>query len=265
MRHRHISGSIVLFSCAALVTACRQDGTGGTLDTDAYAHTSNVVVTTEAALEVSDDVLGFDPVLDRMQTADQNAMAVAMHATDALVGCGTVSRTGTAITIEFGTTPCTTPSGHVVTGTMSLAVGVMAGEATATFTFTSFTVDGSSLSGTLGFATRLTGLTVDVALTSGTSSIAGSATIGATTGAFSLSADLTATRSGTTTSISIRGLVWTRGDCYPSAGTVTATTGRLVQSITFSAATAMSGTVSVTEGPFTTTQTLPAYGDCPVP
>lgn len=235
------------------------------VDADAYDRSAGAIVATESALEVADDVLGFDPVLDRTRSADQNAAAVQTHATDSLTGCGTVSLSGTTVTIDFGSTPCTTPSGHDVSGTLSATIGARSGEATATLAFTSFTIDGTSLSGTLGFSTRLTGLSVDVALTSGTSTVSGTASIGATTGAFTLDATLTTTRGGATTMVSVSGLVWLRGDCYPSAGSVTATTGRLVQSISFSSTTAMSGTVTVTEGPISATETLPAYGDCPAP
>lgn len=254
--------SIALLSVP--LAACRQDATGA-VDGDAYGRASSALVTTEAALEVSDDVLGFDPVLDRLHTADQNAMAVETHAHDSLTGCGTVTRTGTTITIDFGTAGCTTPSGHVVTGSIAVTIGAMSLEATASFAFTNVTIDGSPLGGTLVFTTMANRLSVAIALTSGTSSVSGNATVNATTGAFSLDASLTATRSAVTTSIGIAGLVWTRGDCYPGAGTVTATTGRLVQSITFTSASAMGGVVSVSEGPLTSTETLPAYGDCPMP
>ena len=264
MNQCRLALSVVTFLMSIALTSCREENAAG-VDSAAYQRASSTIVTTEAALQVSDDILGFDPVLDRLHTADQNAMAVEMHARDSLVGCGTVSRSGTTITIDFGATPCATPSGHLVTGSIELTIAARTAEAAATLTFTSVTIDGTALSGTLGFTTTVTGLTVDVALTGGTSSIAGSATIGATAGAFALDANLTSMRSGATTMITVSGLVWARGDCYPSAGTVSATTGRLVQSITFSSTTAMSGVVTVTEGRLTSSETLPAYGDCPVP
>jgi hypothetical protein len=254
------------FLCAAMLvlsTSCQDDG-AGSVDNDTYVRSASTVVTTEAALEVADDLLGFDPVLDRTHTADQNAMAIEAHAMGALTGCGTVTRTLAMLTVDFGT-GCTTPSGHVVSGSIGIGVVARGAEAGATLTFTSFTIDGAGLSGTLGVTTTSTALQIDVALTSGSDSIAGTATIGATTGSFTLDATLTTTRATTTTNLAVAGLVWNRGDCYPSGGTVTSTTGRLVQSITFTAATAMSGTVTVHEGALSASKTLPAYGDCPVP
>lgn len=246
--------------------ACNGAAATGGIDHDAYSQNSASLVTTESALELSDDVIGFDPVLVRGNTADQNAMDVETHTRASLTGCGTVTRTGAMLTVDFGSAGCTTPSGHVVSGSIGVLIGANAGEATAALTFTSFVLDGTALSGTLGFRTSATTLGVSIDLTSGTSAtttLSGSLTIIATSGAFGLDGVLTSTRASTQTTIAITSLRWTRGECYPGEGSIDATTGRIEQTMTFTSSTAMTGIVEVSEGPITTTQMLPPYGSCP--
>ncbi len=261
----HHTRSLLLVSVLGL-GACNGAAATGGIDHDAYSQSSASLVTTESALEVSDDVLGFDPVLVRGNTADQNAMDIETHTHATLTECGTITRTGAMITIDFGTAGCTTPSGHVVSGTIGVLIGASAGEATAMLTFTSFVLDGTALSGTLGFRTSATTLGVNIDLTSGTSgttTLSGSLTITATSGAFGLDGTLTSTRASIQTSIAITSLRWTRGECYPGEGSIDATTGAIDQTMTFTSSTAMTGIVEVTEGPITTRQMLPPYAHCP--
>jgi hypothetical protein len=72
------------------------------------------------------------------------------------------------------------------------------------------------------------------------------------------------TTSGTLTSgaksVTFTNIVWVKGDCYPSAGTLSVTQNRVTTTYTFTSSTPTTGTVTTGRGK---SAQLPVYGSCP--
>lgn len=250
--------------CLVLLSSCREERGGDPeVDRDMLADGSNGSLAIEQTLAISDDLLAFDPVLDGSMSADANAIAIEANARASLGACGAVSRSGTSITVDFAS-GCTLPSGLTASGSVTVAIAVASGTATATITFVDLVAGAYTIDGTASFATTNgTSYDVTIDVTSGGREVLADLTIRAMPGSFTASGSATIVHGGATWSMTITGLVWVRGDCYPSAGSITIGSAALAQTLTFTAATASSGQVMVTQGRRTTTEQLPAYGECP--
>lgn len=263
-RARAIASCILLALIGASVGCRGGDGSDPLVDRDTYEGGASALVLTENALQVSDDLLGFDPVLDRMRTAEENAMAVEAHSLASLGGCGTATRTGSTLSVDLPAPGCTLPSGHIVSGALTVTVSLGAATISALVTMTGVSIDGTSVDGSIELTTA-GGLMLSAAveLTSGTSHVSGDVTLSATAGSFSTSGGLTVVRGGVTFSLSFASVTWNSGDCYPSDGSIAVTSAGITQTLSFDAATANGGEVTVTQGRRTSTEMLPAYGACP--
>src|SRR5262249_37457375 len=136
---------------------------------------------------------------------------------------------------------------------------------TLTLTFSSFSVDNRTFTGTASFATTNgSTFTVTLDLTASAKAIKGTLTVTGSPGSFTIDGPLTVTEGGTSSTVTFKGVVYQPGQCYPNAGTATIAKGSLPQTtITFSATTATTGTVQVTTGKVTASSQLPKYGSCP--
>lgn len=217
------------------------------------------------AVTLADSLFSFDPTLDASLSAEQNAAAIQSNAQMQLSGCGSVTASGTTVTVAFGAPPgCTLTNGTQVSGTVSATVTKAGGTVAVALAFTNVAVDGRTLSGTASFSTS-NGTTYAVAadLTSGAQHLTAMLTIAATTSNVTIDGTAALVEAGVTTQITFNHVVYVIGDCYPSGGTLTVRIGRVTETVTFSASSATSGVVTVQQGRQTSTKTLPAYGDCP--
>lgn len=226
---------------------------------------------------VADSLFDFDPTLDASKTAAENALAIEarvranLGSTDGgvpgdggLTGCGSVSLSGTTVTVAYGPPPgCTLRTGGTISGTIAAGVAKSGSTITVSLTLTNVVANGVALSGTASFATgNGSTFTVNANVTSGSTtytmtnlSVAGGTGTTTINGSVTVSGD-------TTVSMSFNAVSWKVGDCYPSGGTLTTKKGLVTTVVTFTAATATTGTVTVQVGRKTSTQQLPAYGSC---
>lgn len=254
---------------AALALALSACGAGmDTATTDestALGEAGSASSSAQQALRVADTLFELDPTLDPALSAMANANAVADHARMQLNGCGMVSVSGATVTVNFGAPPgCTTVNGLQVSGSVSVAVSGGGGSVTATVTLTNVVAGGSALAGTVSVqSSNGTSYTVNLQLTGSSNAAMGTLTLNATPTQWTLNGPLSTTRSGTTTQMTLNSVTYHPGDCYPNGGSVTLARGPVTLTETFSAGTASSGQVTVTQGRRTYTSTLPAYGSCP--
>lgn len=229
---------------------------------------------------LADSLFDFDPTIDPTKTAAENAAAVegrvrsnlgdvdgGVPADGGALGCGSVSLSGTTVTVAFGPAPgCTLRNGSVISGTVAVGVAKTASTITLTLTLTQVVSNGVPLSGSATFATT-TGstFTVNANLTSGTTTwtITNLSATGGT-GTTTLNGTVSTAGGDATTTMTFTNLTWKAGDCYPNGGTVTSKKGLVSTVITFEATTPTTGLVKVTVGRKTSTVALPAYGQCGV-
>ncbi len=97
------------------------------LTTSGNSATINAQVNT-----LADELFDFDPTIDPSATPSANAAAIGANAQMNLgSSCGSVSVSGTSVTVSFGAPPgCTLPDGSVVSGTVTLAVSKASGTTT---------------------------------------------------------------------------------------------------------------------------------------
>jgi hypothetical protein len=256
--------SILVAGCAS-DDAATSDATDTSEDTAAIAHGGDTSTATQQALVATDSVVNFDPTLDAAKTAEQNAQAVAASATASLNGCGTVTPSGTTVTVDFGAAPgCTLSSGVTISGTIKAEISKANNTVTAKLTLTNLVVEGKSVTGTVSIATS-DGKTyaVTTALSSASNSITGTLTVVGAKGSMTVSGTTSAVKDGVTAALKFSSLHYTYGACYPDAGSVTIQRGKASLVYTFDANTPTTGTVTTTSGKQTSTTQLPAYGSCP--
>ena len=222
---------------------------------------------------LANSLFDFDPTIDAARTAAENAAALETNvrtnlgSADGGVGCGTVSLSGTTVTVAFGPPPgCTLRNGEKISGTVAVGVTKTGSTITLSLTMTQIVANGVPLSGMATFSTT----------NGSTFTINGSVTSGATTWTFT---NLTATgATGTTTingtvaitgdsntSMTYANLTWRLGDCYPNGGSVTSKKGLITTVITFDTNTPATGLVTVTVGRKSSRVPLPVYGSCGTP
>jgi hypothetical protein len=251
----------------ALVACSSSSNPDDATNADNGAAGGDVTVTVQEALAGIDTMFQFDPTLKPDAGPDENAASIETQVKNS-APCAKLTRTGTSIQIDYGS-GCTV-GGVNISGSVTLSLSRSGppgpgGTTTLTLTFTNFSVDSRTFTGTASFATT-NGSTFTVALdlTASTKAIKGTLTVTGSPGSFTIDGPLTVTESGTTSNVVFKGVVYQPGQCYPNAGTVTITKGSLPQTtITFSAATATTGTVQVTTGKATGSEQLPKYGSCP--
>lgn len=214
------------------------------------------------ALAVSDALFAFDPTLDPGQSAELNAAAIAEH-TRMIGSCATAEVSGTSVMVTFAS-GCTLRTGLSASGSVTVEVARAGAALDVLVTFDALALGARTLDGTAAFHTSDgASLGVELALTSASGSVSTSLTVLGTTGAMELDGTATIDRDGTSTALSFTDVVWRASDCYPSSGSVTVSTGRVSQTVTFTSATPSTGTVTVTQGRTSRDVTLPAYGSCP--
>lgn len=234
-------------------------GCGSGLEGDGYASGANSALTVERALQVSDDLSDFAGL--SVTTAEDAAARVETQAREATMGCGTVARSGPQVTLAL--TSCTLPSGHVVSGAIGISASVSASIVSLAITFTDVSVDGESLEGTVSLEAGPGALTASLALLSSRGEISGDLSLLADPSMLTVSGGLEVTRDALPTAIAFTSVVYQRGDCYPSGGSLSITSGMVSTTIAFDESTASTGVVTVTQGRRTSAEMLPAYGSCP--
>lgn len=267
--HRRLAVSQLTLLLAVLALpfclGCPPERSEPARDTAATVDADTSAVSTQTALALAEELAAGEEPLDPAMTAAGNAAIIQGNAAVALGTCGTVSLSGTTVTVAFAVTGCTLPSGITATGTISLSASVAAGTATVDVQFDRVRIGSYGIDGTASFSTTNgTSYAVMLDLMSEARSISGDRTVSASLTSLIVSGTLTTQRiGGTALMLTIAGLVWNRGDCYPSAGSITVGAGALEQTVTFASTTASTGVVTITFGRATTTETLPAYGSCP--
>lgn len=209
----------------------------------------------QQSLALADELFDFDPTLDPTKTAQQNADAVYTRATTQLP-CAMVMQSGTTLTVT-ASTPCTSPNGVTFSGSFTAAIVKSGNELTVTLSWSNVVIGDTTLNGTTTLVTS-NGSTFQVtyALMKNGASVSGTITAVGAPGQITVDGTL----ANGTTNATMTGVLWKKGDCYPSAGSITVTQGRVTTTYTFSSATASTGTVSTGRG---RTAQLPAYGSCP--
>lgn len=267
---RQLWAQLALFSvigAAPFALGCPPEGSTPSRDAAATADGNTTAVSAQAALALAEELAAGEEPLDPAMGADGNAAIIQGNAAVALGTCGTVSLSGATVTVTFAAGGCSLPSGITATGSIALSASVASGTVTVDVSFDALAIGAYALDGTASLSTTNgTSYTVMLDLTSEGRTISGDLTLSASLAALTISGDLTTQRAGgAERMVSIEGLRWNRGDCYPSAGSITIGAGSLAQTVTFSAATASTGEVTVEFGRASTTEVLPAYGDCPAP
>jgi hypothetical protein len=227
---------------------------------------------------VANSLFDFDPTIDAARTAAENATAIENNVRanlgydadggvplDGGTPCGSVSLSGTTVTVAFGPPPgCTLRNGAKLSGSVSVGVARTGSTISLSLTFTQLVSNGVPLSGSVTFATTSgSSFSVTGSLTSGTNTwtftnltITGAAGTTTINGVINLMGDAVAT------TITFGTLSWRLGDCYPNSGTVTTKKGLLTTVFTFDTNTPTTGIVKVTVGRITTNWPLPIYGSC---
>jgi hypothetical protein len=215
---------------------------------------------------LANSLFDFDPTIDATSSPSVNATAIAQNIQSNLgTSCGTVSVSGTTVTVAFGAPPgCTLSNGPEVSGTVSVGVSQSGSTTSLALTLTDVVVDGEPLAGQTTFATT-NGTTFQVTstLTSGTKSDTANLTITGASGSFDVSGTAQVTENGASSDITFDDVDHVNGECYATSGTMTVTTGPTSETITFNANTPATGEVTLTIGKRSVPSTLPGYGSCP--
>lgn len=248
--------SRALLTLSLLIGAC-----GGAEDMTADEATAlgqghEATATQQDTLAVADELFDFDPTIDPTKSAAENAQAIAARAM-ARIPCATVALDRTTLTLSAPSSGCTVANGVTLAGQLTATVSKGGSTITVILQFTEFVLNGKTTSGTMTLVTT-DGSTfqVDYRLTRNGTSVSGTLNVVGAPGQLTAAGTLSY---GSTTAV-LTGIVWKRGDCYPSAGTVAVTVGRATTTYTFTATTPTTGEVSMGRG---RTAELPSYGTCP--
>ena len=275
-----------LLMLAAL--CCALPACGGLDDTvnfdsqkDALAQTGGAATSPAKAEAVASlFVKGNPPTLSMTATATANLAAIQdeVNASVAAVCAGaqvTLDATNLIVTVDFGDS-CTLPDVGPVSGTVSAQLEPSSDAIGVAFTFTALTVEGYQLDGTWSVSTSdAVNFTIDCDLSSSGVEVTLSGAVVTLDGDY---LGVTLDGPGTITGpivgevdIQFSGVHHGFSECYADLGTISMTKnvltlgGRSVsttESITFSAATAESGSVDIAVGSITGTVSLPSYSGC---
>lgn len=257
-----VVGVVSVALLASLGSGCREEGAAEELDTAMFDRGASSSVEVLEALAVSDALFAFDPTLDPSASAEANAMAIASHVEGH--GCASAEVSGSSVTVTFAS-GCTLRVGLTASGSVSAEIARSATGLEVGLDFDALVVGSHTLEGTATFTTT-NGSTLDVqlALVSGAGSASADLTVLGSAGAMQIDGTTTGSRDGATTSLAFTAVVWRTGDCYPSAGSMTVASGRVMQTVAFTSATPSTGTVTITQGRVSREATLPSYGTCPM-
>lgn len=255
----------LLFLSATAIAGCgAAAGDALTADElDAVRESGSSTSVAHQSMVIADSLFDFDPTIDPTLSAEQNATAIRDRIQSQSSGCGTISLAGTTLTVNFGAAPgCTLANGVTASGSLTAGVSKSGSTITVALSFASLVVNGKALDGTASFATS-NGSTfaVTAALTSGADTINANLTVTGASGSFTMGG--TASSSRSSMSATFTAVTYRAGDCYPNGGSMALTRGPVSLTVTFSASSANSGVVTVTQGRRSSSATLPAYGTCP--
>lgn len=222
---------------------------------------ADALVTLQLGVALADSLFDFDATIDPAATAADNAAAIGTNVRANLGGCGSAVVSAMSVSVDFGAAPgCSLATGVAASGTVAVAVSRSAATTVVAVDLSRVTVQGRDLAGTLTFTTT-DGRSFMATATGGTAT--GLLTVAGGAGTFTVDGTLTVGASTTPTGVTFMAVVWHRGDCYPSGGSVRITHGFLMQTLAFTASTAATGTCERTVVGRTTSYMLPAYGACP--
>ncbi len=242
----------VLGVLLAIAVGCGGGGGGDDIDEGQARASLDEIVSVNQTLVLGDELLKFDPLIDPTKTPDENATTIATDLRGRLACEGSsVMQTGPMIEVSFGTNCQLGPSTNV-TGTVTILV-TKAGETTTATCMFATQMNSRSVNGTLAFATS-TAVMYKVTGTVGMDTL--DLTLVGEPGAFTL--DGTVHHPGF--DLTLAGVIYRAGNCYPNAGTATAVFASATIVFTFDATTAVTGVVSAGASTFM----LPAYGACPL-
>jgi hypothetical protein len=231
-----------------------------------FDHGGSEVSAGQALTALADSLFQFDPTIDPMADAPENAQNIKRDVALQQNGCGSVSASGAVVTVSFGAAPgCTLKNGVSVSGSVAVGVSKSGATTSLTVTFTDVVSNGKAFAGELTFATTNgTTFTVRGKLTSGSTETTYNLIVTGTANSATLDGSMASTKGGQASTLMFGNVAWNRGDCYPRSGQVTFKQGVLLNmTATFTASTPTTGIVSVESGRKEYPATLPAYGKCP--
>jgi hypothetical protein len=241
-----------------VVGLCGCGASGGATSDELAALTGghDATLAQQQSLAVADQLFNFDPTLDPTQSASANAAAIQTRAMTTMP-CATVSLSGTTVTVTAAAPGCTGTNGVTFSGTIAATVTSASGTLTVTLVLTNVVFDGNATSGTITFVTTNgTTFQVTFATTRNSKTVSGTLTAVGATGQITTSGNVV---NGSTSAV-LTNVLWKKGDCYPSSGTIAVTVGKLTTTYAFSASTPSTGTVTTARG---ASMQLPTYGSCP--
>lgn len=241
-----------------VVGLCGCGAAGGTTGDEVTALSGghDATLAQQESLSVADQLFNFDPTLDPTKSASANAAAIQSRAMTTMP-CATVSLSGTTVTVTAAAPGCTGTNGVTFSGTIAATVSESGSTLTVTLVLTNVVFDGNATSGTITLVTT-TGTTFQVtfATTRNSKSVSGMLTAVGATGQITTTGSLV---NGSTTA-ALTNVLWKKGDCYPSGGSIAVTVGKITTTYTFSSTTPTTGTVTTGRG---SSAQLPTYGSCP--
>ena len=262
LRHRFIAPALLCLaaSCGPPANALTTEEAATTdHGNDSATAATNLLTFADGAL------FQFDPTLNPASDPPTNAGLIRDYAESQFGACATVVVRAAVVTITLNGSGCTLPNGTSASGTMTLSLTKMGTNTTIAIAFANATIDGRPVSGTLNMTTsNASDYSASGMVTSGANSLTFSDTqVTGIAGSFTINGAVVAVKDGATTNVTLSSVVYRAGDCYPSGGTARIMRGMVTSTITFTNATASTGTVSVSTGRITTNKQLPAYGACP--
>jgi len=233
---------------------------------------TGAVPTYQQMIVAVDELFDFDPTLDPVKDAQQNATAIYQRILGQLggsggAGCGSVSLTDTSVTVGFGVAPgCKTLAGNVISGGVSASVTKSGSALTVSLAFTRLVVNEQGIDGSATFSTSSGNVfTVDASIRSGSTLLTATAlTVTGEPGAITVGGQASLTRNAIKTALTFNAVRWKKGQCYPEAGAVAIKQGLVRTTITFTSDTPSTGKVNVTILGKTSTSKLKAYATCGV-
>jgi hypothetical protein len=216
---------------------------------------------------LADNLFDFGFAIDPRATDAGNAMNVALALQTRFQGCGTVTTSGSMVTVDLPIAGCTGRSGTVLTGTITMTITRVGSDTVIATAFPTTSVDGYAISGMVSFSTAsgshfaasgtVTGGGVTITMGDRTIAYDGTGMW------FSIDGGVSINNGTNTASATIAGASHTLGACYLHSGTTAITTAAGTQTVTFDAQTATTGAATLTNGDRTFALSLLAHGNCP--
>jgi hypothetical protein len=263
---KHLLRHTMFGLCLATLIHCASPAALSTEETAATDHGNDTASAATNVLTFADGALfAFDPTINTALDAPTNARAIGAYATDQLAGCASVTVLDATVSIMVNGPSCTLPNGTTASGTVTATVSKMGTTVRVAIAFTNAMIDGRTVSGSVDMVTDNGSVfTASGTVTSGANSLTfNNVQVTGSAGSFVTDGTVTAVKDGVTSNVVLSQVLYRAGDCYPSGGTARVTRNMVTSTITFTAATANSGTVTVMTGRITTSKQLPAYGACP--